>query len=339
MTIKDIARESGYGVGTVSRVLNNQESVSQQARERILSVVDKYGFVLNQNAKQLKEIERKTIIILVKGASNMLFNSFLEVIQNRIENLPYNLSVVILDESGNEAKKACEIYYARNPAGMIFLGGTPDIYKDDFARIQIPCVIISNLAHDVENKKISSISIDDVKGSEVLTEYLIENGHKKIGVIGGELKTSELSIRRFNSFLEVMKKHNLEFDFEKQYEVSKYSIEGGYNAVSELLKKFPEMTAVFTMSDAMAIGAIRGLADNQKKVPDDISVTGFDGLKITDFYVPRITTIRQVSKDLALQGLDLLITNIESPKTEELSQVHKLISFDFVQGESVKKIN
>jgi len=336
MTIKDIARESGYGVGTVSRVLNNEASVSEQAKEKILSVVDKYGFVLNQNAKLLKKQKRRTIAILVKGSSNMLFNSILEVIQKQIENLMYNAFVVVLDEYDNEAKVAYRIFYEQTPVGMIFLGGNPDLFKEDFVKIKAPSVLIANQAYDIDNRLISSISTDDIKASNVLTEFLIKNNHRKIAVIGGDLESSEVSRRRFKSFLDTLQFHNIPFDFEKQYVVSKYSFEDGYNSALKLLQKYSDVTAVFTMSDMVALGVIRAFSDKGLKVPQDISVTGFDGLSIAEFSVPRLATIRQLNEDLAKKGLDILISAIESES--DIRQVQKLLLFEFVKGESVKKI-
>jgi len=138
MTIRDIARECGLGLGTVSRVLNNQPGVKESTREKVQSVVDKYGFVVNQNAKLLKEQGRKSVYLLVKGSSNVLLNLLLEIIQKRFEELPYNASVVVLNEYDNEALQACRICYEQKPLGLIFLGGNPDIYKEDFRKFKFP---------------------------------------------------------------------------------------------------------------------------------------------------------------------------------------------------------
>lgn len=336
MTIKDIARECGCGIGTVSRVLNGHPDVSDATREKVRSVVDKYGFVLNQNAKQLKATDSRTIVIIVKGMSSILLNSLLEYIEKKIETLPYNTSVVFLDEYENEAQNALRIYYEQKPMGMIFLGGSPDIYKDDFAKICVPCVLISNHAEDVVSENFSSISTDDVEAAFFCTEYLIKNGHTNIGVIGGDLENSVLSQRRFEGFRKAIEKNGMKFDFNDSYSVAKYSFEGGYNAAEELLEKNPHVTAIFTMADVMAIGACRKLNVMGFKVPEDISVTGFDGLSIAEFYCPKITTIKQLTKRLAEEGLEMLLNKIE--RKEPAESVHILIPFEFVEGESVNRL-
>lgn len=335
MTIKDIARECGVGVGTVSRVLNEQPGVSVATREKVQTVIDKYGFVLNQNAKMLKAQERKTLVILVKGSSSLFLNSLLECIQKRLETLPYTADVVVLDEYDNEAQQACRIFYERKPVGMVFLGGSPDVYKEDFAKVQIPCVIISNQAYSVDNSNLSSVSTDDNEASKTIAEYLLKNGHRNIGIIGGDFETSEPSRRRYESFKKALDENEIPFDFEKNFVSAKYSFEGGAEAAKLLLARCPDITAIFTMSDVMAIGAIRTLNDLGHSVPKDISVTGFDGIDLAEYFSPRLTTIRQKKELLVEKGFSILLECIENNK----SSAHTLVPFEFLKGESVRNLN
>lgn len=334
MTIKDIARECGCAVGTVSRVLNNHPDVSEKTREKVLAVVKKHNFILNTNAKQLKEQNRKTIVILVKGTSSILLNSLLERIQNKIAPLAYNASVVVLDEYDNEAQAANRIYYELKPVGIIFLGGSPDLFKDDFAKLVVPCVVISNEAQLIDGVTLSSVSTDNFTAAQYSANYLIQMGHEKIGVIGGDLGGSGMTQRRYDGFLAAVTKAGLSFDLQNCYATSKYSFEGGAMAAKTLIEKYPEMTAIFAMSDVMAIGACRQLKDMGYSVPDDISVIGFDGISLSEFYSPRLTTIRQLRDALADEGLSILLNCIENNS----EPVNKFIPFEFVQGESVKRV-
>lgn len=323
------------GVGTVSRVLNEQPGVSVATREKVQTVIDKYGFVLNQNAKMLKAQERKTLVILVKGSSSLFLNSLLECIQKRLETLPYTADVVVLDEYDNEAQQACRIFYERKPVGMVFLGGSPDVYKEDFAKVQIPCVIISNQAYSVDNSNLSSVSTDDNEASKTIAEYLLKNGHRNIGIIGGDFETSEPSRRRYESFKKALDENEIPFDFEKNFVSAKYSFEGGAEAAKLLLARCPDITAIFTMSDVMAIGAIRTLNDLGHSVPKDISVTGFDGIDLAEYFSPRLTTIRQKKELLVEKGFSILLECIENNK----SSAHTLVPFEFLKGESVRNLN
>lgn len=334
MTIKDIAKECGCALGTVSRVLNNHPDVSEKTREKVLAVVKKHNFILNENARQLKQQERKTLVILVKGTSNILLNILLENIQKKIEQLPFNTNVVILDEYDNEAKVANRIYYEQKPVGIIFLGGSPELLKDDFAKLKVPCVLISNEATLHNQVCLSSVSMDNFAAAEFSANYLIKMGHKKIAVIGGDFKGSGITQRRYNGFLKALKKANIDFDFEKSYIISKYSLEGGSNAVDVLLQKNLDVTAIFAMSDVMAIGAIRRFSDLGYKVPNDFSISGFDGIPLSSYYCPRLTTIKQDTNSLASEGLDILLDCIKNNAPAK----NKFIPFEFIEGESVKQL-
>lgn len=336
MTIKDIAKECGCGLGTVSRVLNNHPDVSEETRKRVMAVVNKHGFVLNRNASQLKSQDNKTIAVFVKGTSSPLLNQMLGVILKRMETLPYNASIIVLDEYDNEAQTAIRVYYEQKPQAMIFLGGNPDQYEEDFARIVVPCVLISNEASDktAGGSRLSSVSTDNEKASQYAAEYLIKKGHTKIGVIGGDCESSEITKKRYQGFLNAMEKHGLTFDKEQAYEVSKYSFKSGAAAARALMERNPDITAIFTMADSMAIGACRALLDMGISVPNQVSVIGFDGLPYAEFYSPRITTIRQQASELADDGLTILLNTLE--RNEPVK--HKLVQFEFVEGESVKDL-
>lgn len=334
MTIKDIAKECDCAIGTVSRVLNNHPDVSDKTRQKVMAVVEKYGFFLNTNAKLLKSQERNNLVIIVKGTSSILLTSLLERIQKMLEPLPYTASVVVLDENDDEGLNATRIACEQKPLGIIFLGGSPDKLADDFERVHEPSVLISNQAHTLDSKYVSSVSIDNFEASYFSAKHLIENGHKNIGVIGGALDTG-LSTIRYEGFLKAMAEANLSFDFEKSYEPSKYSFEGGEAAVKNLIKRNPDITAIFTMSDAMAIGACRQLRDMNYSVPERFPIIGFDGISLANYFCPRITTIRQNADELAREGLSVLLDCIE----KNANPCHKIIPFEFIKGESVKKIN
>ena len=137
VTIKDIARESGYSVSTVSRVLNHRNDVSPDAKKKIEKVVAANNFVPNNNAKHLKQSNSKSIGVLVKGIQNMLFASIVEEIQCMIENTDYTLIVSYLDEDADEVEQAVLLCRERKPLGLLFLGGNPEYFKKEFAQVDV----------------------------------------------------------------------------------------------------------------------------------------------------------------------------------------------------------
>ena len=334
MTIKDIARESGYSVGTVSRVLNNSSDVSDKARMRIMEVVEKYNFQLNNNAKHLKKQSAAGIAILIKGAQNMLFAPIVEQMQGLIRKNNYECLIYYLDEGDNEIEQAIQICRERNPLGIMFFGNNPEFFYKRFGEIKVPCIIVTNSASEFGFDNLSSVSTDDEEAAKFAIEHLISLGHKEIGILGGEMSISQTAFLRYKGCERAFFEHGMTFEPEKQYIPGYFTISDGYHAMGTLLNKMPEVTAVFAISDVMAIGAIRAIKDRGLRVPEDISVIGFDGIDIGKYTAPRLTTIRQHRAEMATRGVEILLNSLN----DEVAAVHEIEPFYLVPGESVRKL-
>lgn len=334
MTIKDIARLSGCGVATVSRALNDHPDVSPETRKKVMSVVAEYGFQPNNNAKHLKQQSGTSIAILVKGTQNILFADLVEQVQSLLRDSGRDAAVYYLDEDANEVAYAIQLCRERKPLGIFFLGGDLEYFQSAFAKITIPCMLLTNTARTLNFDNLSSLTTDDEQAAFEAIEYLMSKGHRKIGVLGGNQSSSQISYRRLQGCQRAFESRGLAFDVECCVERSRYSMADAYEATQRLLKRYPELTAVFAMSDVIAIGAIRALCDLGKQVPEDISVMGYDGLSIAHYSIPRLTTIRQDTHRLAEQGVDILLRNIERTNCP----VHAIVPFQMVTGESVASL-
>ena len=146
MTIKDIARESGYAVGTVSRALNNAPGVSAETRQKILEIVNRHNYEPNANAKHLKQQTNDGIALIVKGTQNMLFAGILEPLQQIIEESGYVATVYYIDEEANEVAQARRICTERKPHGILFLGSNPEYFTPELEALGIPCLLLTNSA-------------------------------------------------------------------------------------------------------------------------------------------------------------------------------------------------
>lgn len=311
MTIKDLANQTGYSIGTVSRVLNNQPHVSDQAREAILRAARESGFQLNTNAKQLKQQHSSTILVICKGNNNELFDSLLVAIQARLADTRYPLSVDYIDESENEVLRGVQMVREKKPLGILFLGGNREHFQADFHQIDLPCVLVTNNAEGLPFPNLSSVTVDDTQAAHMAVGRLAEMGHKNIAVIGGHRSYSETTRLRYQGCLDAFREHGLAFSEQENYETARFTYEEGYRAAQALLKRNPDVTALFAMSDVMAIGAIRGLKDAGYRVPEDVSVVGFDGLDIGEYTIPRLATVWQDVDALAVRSIQLLSHNIE----------------------------
>ncbi len=334
ITIKDIARESGYAVGTVSRVLNDHPDVSQTARAKIMAVVEKYHFQLNNNAKHLKQQTAKGIAIIIKGSQNMLFAHIVEQMQGMLTEKGLDCLIYYINEKENEVETAVRLCAERRPAGIMFLGCNLQFFRDRFGAITIPCVLVTTSAQSLGFPNLSSVSINDTEAAKAVVRRLIENGHTEIGILGGHIEQSKVAYTRYIGCKESFEKHNVPFDREKQYMESFFNMADSYSAMQMLLQKMPKITAVFAMSDVMAIGAIRAIKDSGKKVPDDISVVGFDGLELSEYLYPKLTTIRQNRERIAQRSVEILLDSIDNG-TEA---VHETVPFSIIVGESTRKL-
>lgn len=340
LTIKDIARESGYAVGTVSRVLNDHPDVSPAAREQIMAVVKRHNFRPNSNAKRLKQQGASGIAIVVKGVGNLLFARVLEEIQRSLKTAGKTTAVYYLDEDDNEVEQAVRVCREQKPLGIVFLGGNRENFIRRFEQVKCPSVLVSTRADAMGFDQLSSVSTDDVQAATRAIDYLLDRGHRCIGVIGGQscvpgpemgCNTSQL---RLMGCVDACARRGVPFDPATQTVQQRYSMEGGYKGAWELMDRLPGLTAIFAMSDVMAVGAMRAIRDRGLRVPEDISLIGFDGIELANYCTPKLTTIRQDGDRMARRGVEILLGCVEGTGPT----IHEIIPFQLSPGESVRAI-
>ena len=334
MTIKDIAKESGYAVGTVSRVLNNHPDVSEKARKTIMAVVEKHHFKLNSNAKHLKQQASSGIAIIVKGSQNMLFASIVERLQRLISEKKYASFIYYIGEEENEVEWAERVCLERHPLGILFLGSDLEFFKERFDRLEIPCVLVTNSAAELGFDNLSSVSTDDEAGAQAAVAHLLKLGHRNIGILGGYMEKSHAAHTRYKGCEKAFAEQGMKLEPGRQYRSAFFSMEEGYHAMEQLFEQMPDLTAVFAMADVLAVGAIRAIRDRGLRVPEDVSVIGFDGIELGNYLSPRLTTVRQARERIADRSLEILLSDIAG----ERPAVHELLPFDIVEGESAAKI-
>ena len=330
MTIKDLAAITGYAVGTVSRVLNDHPNVSDKARKAILKAAKEHGFQLNVNAKQLKQSTSNNILVIVKGTGNEFFAEMLECIQNLISKTRYQLVVDYLDEDLNEVIRAVQLCREKKPRGILFLGGNSKNFSADFDKIDIPCVEVTNDASALNFPNLSSVTTDDREAARRAIDTLVLSGHRKIALIGGDKTSSDISRLRFDGCQQSFWEHGISFDPHRDYRGVRFSCEDGYNATRSLLDA-GDYTAIFAFSDVMAIGAIRALWEAGKRVPEDVSVMGLDGLVLGQYLVPQLSTVCQDFQTIARRSVEILLSAVE----DGVSAKHETIPFEIQRRESI----
>ena len=334
MTIKDLAKKTGYGVATVSRVLNEHPNVSETARSVILRAAEESGFQLNSNAKQLKQQRSNAILVVVKGRANELFSELIENIQSLADQAHYPLHVDYKEESYNEVQRAIKLCRELKPLGILFLGGDSQNFIADFHQIHVPCVLVTNDASTLNFTNLSSVCTDDRQAARAAMDTMIAQGHRSFAIVGGVKETSTTSQLRFRGCMDALDSHGISFDEASHYRGVRFSYQSGYNATAALVEQGLHFTALFAAADVMAIGAIRALTDRGLRVPEDVSVMGFDGLPLGSYLVPQLSTVAQSIHEMAKLSVEMLISQIK----EGAHARHIFVPFTVLSRESTCQI-
>ena len=314
MTIKDIARLAGCGVSTVSRALNGSNEISEQTKERINEVIRQYNYTPNGNARRMRRSAEKTILLIVNGSSNLFFSPLIEQIQIAASSAGFQIAVNHIDEQEDEVQFASRLCTELRPAGVIFLGGDMRNFKRSFARIKLPCILSTANAEELGFENLSSVSVDDYDGGRAAAEQLFDRGHKKVGILGGDLSSYGPSGLRYGGFCSVCSERGADIP---DSELCAYTFSSAYEAAVALYHKCKDMTAVFAMSDIIAVGAVRAFLDMGKRVPEDISVVGFDNI-CSDYAFPHpLTSVSVRKKTMAHAAAELLFSKMEGENEEE----------------------
>ena len=332
MTIKDIARISGCSVSTISRVINDRPDVRPETKEHVLKVMRDAGFVPNTNARQLKIQQSRSLAFVVKGTRNIFFSDFLVQLQRAATLYGYNGIVSYLDENANEIDAAEKILREIKPKGMIFLGGSVSNFQKGFASISVPSVLATLVSDKLNFPNLSMVGVDDRAAAYQAVSYLLQQGHSKIAMLGGPV-TSYPSMMRREGAQQAMRDAGIQFN-DNLYGLSNYDFESAYHAMNSLLARRAEFTALYALSDALAFGAIRALVSAGFRVPEDVSVIGFDGITMSRYCVPVMTTIVQPSEQIALQSIELLVRQIEHGAPAQTVTLQP----ELQRGESVRAI-
>ncbi|NGT59312.1 LacI family transcriptional regulator [Clostridium perfringens] len=310
MQIKDIAKIAGVGVGTVSRVINNCPDVSEKTRRKVSKIIEKYNYVPNNNARLLKMNDTKNICVFVRGVYNPFFSEIVNYIREEISKAGYFM-ILQQEEYKNgteEIKSMLSLIKENKLKGIISLGA--QLYNIDsklFNEIKVPIVFTSaDVLKDNDIGSISTIKVENRYSSYKGVKYLINKGHRNIAILLGDIDDKGISIERFNGYKRALFEEN--FLVNKRYiKYGKYDCKFAYEKTLELLEESKEVTAIFAISDLMAVGAAKAITDKGLRVGEDIALLGFDGMDMTKYYFPGISTIEQPKERLAKESINLLL--------------------------------
>lgn len=318
VTIKDIARQCGCAVSTVSRAINNHPDVNPVTKQRIMAVIKATGYVPNDSARYLKKTDTNEIALLVKGLTNPFFSHMIREMEQAVEDRGYETLLRHVGTDEDEVTIAQALIRQRRLKGIVFLGGWFTHDPERLAQIEVPIIFstIGNLEDRPEARLNSAnVAVDDVDSSCKAIEHLTAHGHRHIAMIGEGLYQPSVGQLRLRGYRQGLREAGIRFRKDYVYEANEgdehYSMANGYKGAQALLQAHPEITAIFCVSDVLALGVIRGLKDIGLSVPEDVSVIGFDGIEQGIYSIPSLTTIRQPLEDMSRETIQLLFDMID----------------------------
>jgi DNA-binding LacI/PurR family transcriptional regulator len=343
ITIYDIAQEAQVSPATVSRVLTGSANVSKAKKERIKQIIEKYNFQPNALARSLINKETKTIGFILPDITNPFFSTVFLEAEKQALSMGYTMILCnsmndnMLNVTNTESlylKTLCE----KQVDGIIFMGGrinesrTNKEYAKEVNEIlqKIPVVMINGRMAGVDCVKVRT---DEKEGIYNLVKYLHELGHKKVGFIGG-VKGITAADDKISAFKRAIKQYGMTCK-EEWIIHSPFSIEDGYAITEKMLTQRELPTAIMAVNDFVAIGALRAAEAKGLKVPDDLSITGFDGMYLTDIVRPRITTVSQNCDILGATAMNVLLDILKGKKYKK----ETIIKSDLLIKESCKAIS
>lgn len=334
MTIKDIARLSGVGVSTVSRVLNDNPAVSAASRKRVLDVIKKYNYVPNNSARDLVRVKIDAVGLVVKGFQNPFFTGIIRAIGRDLDASGYAMVMRQIDSNADEIKTGALMEREKRLRGLVFLGGRSDYTKEEIALIGVPfvCCTYTNVFGSLAESDYSSVSILDELEARKAVEYLIGQGHRRIAALTAGVDDFSVSQLRSAGYTDALSEYGI-----KGTDIicaDDYSVENAYYAMKERLEAPFDCTALFAIADDMALGAMRALRESGRRIPEDCSVVAIDGIPVTEYIEPMLTTLCQPVDELGSQSVRILLDLINGGEQQHITLGTKLRI-----GGSVRSVN
>lgn len=316
--IRKVAALAGVSVATVSRTLKSPAQVSPETREKVLEAVEQAGYKPNLMAIQFRSQRTRNLVVLVPDIANTFFAQVIRGIQEAASAFDYR--VLLCNTLGNPdtERQFAELVDAKQADGVIQLRAF-----DPFARKDHPPLV--NICEIVDNALYPTVSLDNRGGARTMTEHLLALGHRRIGLIQGP-PGSPLTRERFAGYREALDAAGLELDLALLQD-GDYTCQSGHAATAQLLRNETRPTAIFCENDEMAMGAIQCIRQAGLRVPEDISVAGFDDISFAAFCDPPLTTIAQPAEAFGQHAVAMLLALLDG---KSIPEHHLILPFELV---------
>ncbi|OAS86598.1 LacI family transcriptional regulator [Metabacillus litoralis] len=342
ITMKDIAERAKVSIATVSYVLNESGNVGEDTKKKVLEVIKELNYRPNLIAKSLKMKKTNTIGVIVEDITVFNAPNIIDGINENAEKL--GLSILLTNMrlekrvSNNQndpdlvkqiIKKIMDELVSKKVDGIIYVGLHPRDVTESIPETDIPILFTYCYTKKQEH---CSINYNDEQAAYEATNYFVSKGHKKIALISGHIDSMS-SHSRYSGYYKSIKKHNLLFN-PTYIKTGDWRFDSGYSLTKELLETKDLPTAILAMNDQMAIGAIRACNDLGYRVPDDISIIGFDNREFGAYYSPKLTTMSLPLRRMGLLAIET-INHLISGSPTDSNKLKTTLSCELIERDSV----
>lgn len=308
VTLRDIAKATGYSVNTVSRALRGDCAISREARDVISECADRLGYIPNAIASSMRLSRSGTIGVISADSSNPFFAEVVKGIEEKAAELNMQIMVGSTEESAEKEMHLIRLFLSRKIDGLILMPvfDESERHLEFFSRIDVPFVFAGRTLRGFEAH---SILHSDFTGQKQVFDHLISRGHREIFYIAGPENVSNTPAR-----IEGMKASLAENGIAFSDKLVRYSsghIEDGYAIMNQLLSRRSDVTAVACFNDLIAMGVLKSLGENDLKVPEDVEVFGYDNLYMSQFMQPSLSTVNVPKFQLGYTAMETLCEHIE----------------------------
>ena len=336
VTISDIAKEAKVSSATVSRVLNDSGYVKEETKQRILDVIKEKNYVPSAIARSLSKSETNTIGIIVPDITNGYFGEIIKGVSEIAEKNNLNIILFNTDNYLEKEIRAINLLKEQRIKGIIMTPGFGEekfneTYINTITNLNVPIILVSA---DIKFIKLNGVLVDHIKGGFDATDLLIKEGHTKIGVMAG-LLSSEAVIDRLEGYKEALKENNIPFN-EKNIYYGDFKLQKAYELTKNLIKEEDRPTALITFSNMMTMGVIKALKEENKNIPQDLAIVGFNRIDFLDIVGLNITYMEDCPVELGKASMEMLCDILSNTDNREAKRL--IIAPQIVIQGSEKKV-
>ena len=333
VTIKDVSKDASVSIKTVSRVINNEANVAESTKKKVLLSVKKLGFKPNKSAQSLRSKKSYMLALLYDNPNKSYLADVQSGIFNACKSTGYNLVIQECDYKSSELKNdIVQFVDDFRIDGLIITPPLSDM-SDFLNHLDLSEIQYSVIAPSTMNTESLYVSSNDYEAAYTLTSEIIKHGHTDIGFIKGHPKHSASNLR-FNGYLDAIKNHNIEVN-ENWIKQGNFSFKSGFDAGVEIFHSAAIPTAIFASNDSMAAGIMKSAQMKGLKIPEDISLAGFDDSPIAHQLWPALTTVKQPVEKMSSHAAKILMA-----KFDGLAEKNKSMEFksELIFRESLKNL-